>query len=162
TLLGKLVRAPIGVASPPSDQIKYEVEVARSGNSSMSDMDQIGRRSVLTCPDCHGVMWEVQDGDLVRYRCHTGHAYAAQLLNFALDDSIRRSMASALRALDERIALTRRLKSEAERGGHTHLAQSWTRTLTEIESEAQVLRTSMQRMTDLAAAAAHGEEPPKI
>ena len=50
------------------DAIKYEVEVAKSGQASMSNLDRIGRRSVLACPDCHGVMWEIDEGDLVRYR----------------------------------------------------------------------------------------------
>lgn len=161
-LLDKLAREPAGAPVSVPDQIKFEVEIARTGATSMSDMDRAGRRSLLTCPDCHGVMWEVDDGELVRYRCHTGHAYAAELLNLALDESIRRSMASALRALEERIALTRRLKADAERRGHDRVAQSWERRLDEIQSEADVLRTSMQRMTKLAAAAAQGDEPPKI
>jgi two-component system, chemotaxis family, protein-glutamate methylesterase/glutaminase len=26
----------------------------------------------ITCPECHGAMHEIKDGELVRYRCHTG------------------------------------------------------------------------------------------
>lgn len=29
-------------------------------------MDRLGRRSVLTCSDCGGIMWEIRDGDLSR------------------------------------------------------------------------------------------------
>ena len=79
-------------------------------------MDRIGQRSVLACPDCHGVMWEIDEGDLVRYRCHEGHAYTAELMSLALDDNVRRAFASALRALDERTGLARKLEAQARSG----------------------------------------------
>jgi two-component system chemotaxis response regulator CheB len=47
----------------------------------MSEMDRIGKRSLFACP---GVMWEIKEGDLIRYRCHVGHAYAAEPMNLAL------------------------------------------------------------------------------
>jgi two-component system chemotaxis response regulator CheB len=48
--------------------------IASGGRGSMTEMDRIGRRSILACPDCHGLMWEIEKGELVRYRCHVGHA----------------------------------------------------------------------------------------
>src|SRR5207244_4412068 len=62
---------------------------------------RVGRRSVLSCPDCGGVMWEIDEEGLVRYRCHVGHAYTADVMNVALDESLRRALASGLRALEE-------------------------------------------------------------
>jgi len=153
-LLEKLMNRPVGAPVPVPDTIKYEVEVARKGHSSMSDLDGLGRRSVFTCPDCHGVMWEIDDGDLVRYRCHTGHAFAAEVLNVALDDSFKRGLASALRALEERIALMRRLKGQADHDGHRRLAESWAHRLRDAENEAHVVRSSIRRIGELAARAA--------
>ena len=149
-LLAELVGEPAG---PPADceHLRFEVDIARTGRSNMSEMDRIGRRSVLTCPDCNGVMWEIEDGNLIRYRCHTGHAYAAELLSIAVDEEVRRSMASGLRAIEEKVALTRRLHDHAMQRGHAHLAQSWARQLREAEDEAAQLRTSMPRVRDLAA-----------
>jgi two-component system chemotaxis response regulator CheB len=59
--------------------------------SNMEEMDRLGRRSVLTCPDCGGTMWEVEDANLVRYRCHVGHAYTSELMSVALDETLRRT-----------------------------------------------------------------------
>ena len=61
---------------------------------------------MLACPDCHGVMWEIDEDELVRYRCHVGHAYTAKMMSLALDENLTRALASALRTLDERIAIT--------------------------------------------------------
>ena len=145
---------------PPS--IPFEVEIARSGQTSMSTMDRIGRRSVLTCPDCNGVMWEIDEADVMRYRCHVGHAYTAELMSLALDESLRRALASAARALDERIALARKLQQQSAESGHRLLADSWSRKLREAEEEAKVLRDSMRRADDIASRHADAPSPEEV
>jgi two-component system chemotaxis response regulator CheB len=101
-LLDSLAHQPAGEARPVPRSIRYEVEIARGGPGSMNEMDGIGRRSVLACPDCGGVMWEIDEDELVRFRCHVGHTYTAEVMSLALDENLRRGLASALRALEER------------------------------------------------------------
>jgi two-component system chemotaxis response regulator CheB len=149
-LLAALVQQPAGVAVPPSDRLRFEIEIARGARAKMSDMDGFGRRSVLACPDCHGVMWEIEEGDLVRYRCHVGHAYTAEAMRVAIDDNLTRALGSALRALDERIAVTQKLRDKAVASGHTQSAEWWTRSIEENEREADLIRASIVRMEELA------------
>lgn len=33
--------------------------------------------SPFSCPECNGVLSALKDADMIRYRCHTGHAYSA-------------------------------------------------------------------------------------
>jgi len=47
-LLEKLVHLPAGETLPVPEQIRFDVEVAKNGNSSTSDMDRFGRRSILS------------------------------------------------------------------------------------------------------------------
>ncbi|MBV8567823.1 MAG: chemotaxis protein CheB [Methylobacteriaceae bacterium] len=148
-LLERLALQPAGKAMPVPEAVKYEVEVARSGHSSMRSMDRIGRRSVLACPDCHGVMWEIDEGDLIRYRCHVGHAYTAELMSLALDENLRRALASALRALDERTALAQKLYRDAHDSGRERAAQSWVTKVQEFEEQASVIRDSMMRLDEI-------------
>jgi two-component system, chemotaxis family, protein-glutamate methylesterase/glutaminase len=77
-------------------------------------MDWFGERSALTCPDCGGVMWHLKDGASSRYRCHIGHAYGEEQMVVGLDDNLKRAMASALRALNERAALVGKLRDQAK------------------------------------------------
>jgi two-component system chemotaxis response regulator CheB len=153
-LLETLVRQPAGVPVPVPENIKYEVEIARSGRTGMGTMDSIGQRSLLACPDCHGIMWEINEADLVRYRCHVGHAYTAELMSIALDDNLRRALGSALRALDERIALAERLRKQESQAGRARMADSWERKAREFEQEANVIRHSIRRVDEIAAHAA--------
>src|SRR5262245_28026943 len=120
----------------------------------MRDMDRLGRRSVLTCPDCHGVMWEIDDDDLSHYRCHTGHAYGADMMALALDENVRRALASALRALEERIALTEKLRWQASERGHNQSADLWARRIAEMERETDSLRKAIIRFDEVTERAA--------
>jgi len=78
-LFETLARRPAGQAVPVASNVEYELNIASGGRGSMNEMDGIGRRSVLACPDCHGVMWEIEEGEVVRYRCHVGHTYSAEI-----------------------------------------------------------------------------------
>lgn len=150
-LFRRLVNKPQGRLAEPSADLIYEVELAKGGNGSMSQLDRMGERSLLACPDCHGVMWEIKEGDLTRYRCHVGHAYTAELMSLALDETLRRALSSGLRALDERIALARKLHDQSRDAGRIHLAESWRRKLVESEQEAEILRDAIRKFDHLAA-----------
>ena len=150
-LLKKLVQQPAGDPFPIPERLRFEVDIARNGHFKMSDMDRIGRRSALACPDCHGVMWEIEEGDIVRYRCHVGHAYTADAMAYALDENLTRALATALRALDERIAITEKLRDKAIDSHHKTSAEWWQRRRDETQREADIIRDSIRRMERMAA-----------
>jgi two-component system, chemotaxis family, protein-glutamate methylesterase/glutaminase len=152
-LLTSLAHEPAGEAKPLPRSVKYEVEIARTGRSDMDQMDEFGRRSVLACPDCGGVMWEIDEGELSRFRCHVGHTYTAELMSLALDESLRRALASALRALEERAALARKLYNQSKTSGHDLLARTWREKVKEFDRETEIIRQSTRRMDRLAAQA---------
>ena len=148
-LLNSLVQRPAGEPKPVPEGVRFEVGIASGQKSGMRDMDRLGRRSVLTCPDCNGVMWEIDDHELSHYRCHVGHAYGAEMMNLALDDNVRRALGSALRALEERIALTEKLRKQASDRGHNKSADDWIRKIEEIEKETDVLRKTIARLDEV-------------
>ena len=149
-LLKSLVSQPVGESSPIPDSVKFEVEIARGNSSSIDEMDRIAGLSGFACPDCHGAMWEIKEGELVRYRCHVGHTYAADLMSIALDENLRRALGSALRALEERRALARRLENQSRQNNRLRLASSWASRAEECEKELHAIRNSVRRLDDLA------------
>jgi two-component system chemotaxis response regulator CheB len=151
-LLESLVRQPAAAPREPPPGMRFEVEIARGERrDSMKEMDAIGRRSVLSCPDCQGVMWEIDEGELARYRCHVGHTYGAEPMSLALDDNLRRALATAQRALEERVALARRLHGQAEQNGQPHMMSAWSARVREYEQETKVVRDAIRRMEEMAA-----------
>ena len=150
-LLASLVTQPAGEAMPVPPSIGFEVAVAKGGHAAIAQMDGIGRRSGFACPDCHGAMWEIDEGDLVRFRCHVGHTYTADLMALALDENLRRGLGSALRALEERRSLASKLEKDADRRGHPHMAASWARRAKEFHRELEIIRDAMGRLDEIAA-----------
>lgn len=68
-----------------------------------------GTPSVFACPECHGVLWELKDGDLVRFRCRVGHSYGTDSLAQELSQASESALWAAMRALEEKAAMQRRI-----------------------------------------------------
>jgi two-component system, chemotaxis family, protein-glutamate methylesterase/glutaminase len=149
-LLESLVRRPAGKPTAAPAAVKYEVDIARSGGGDMGVIDRIGRRSVLSCPNCGRVMWELDEVGPARYRCHVGHAYTAELMDLAVDEGLRRALASALRVLDERSAFAHRLRAQAAREGQTKLAEVWAERQRECRREAATMSEAIKRLDRVA------------
>ena len=150
-LLAELVRQPAGAPQPAPRHLTLEVEIAKNGRSTMTDLDEIGHRSVFSCPDCGGVMWEIKNSGFVRYRCHVGHAFTAESMHAAMDENLETAMATALRTLKERIALVRLLETEAEESGRNAIANSWMLKADELEEQAAVLTSAIEQAHEIAA-----------
>ena len=71
-------------------------------------------------------------------------------MSLALNENLTRALGSALRALDERIALADRMSRQANESNRPHLAQSWRQKAREFESEANVIRGAVGRVDELA------------
>jgi two-component system chemotaxis response regulator CheB len=89
--------------------IQTEVEFIKM-NKEAEDMSELGGApTAFACPSCHGALWELQNGSLTRYRCHTGHAFSPESLLEEQSESIEQALYSALRALQEKAVALRRL-----------------------------------------------------
>ena len=121
---------------------------------------QPGIPSTMSCPECHGVLWEMKDQDLVRFRCRVGHTYSAEALLVHQSQNLEAALWTALRALEEHSALSRRLASRASSRGHARSASTFTEQAMDAEHHASVIRTvlhagvPMSDMPDIATAAA--------
>ncbi len=68
-----------------------------------------GNPSVFACPECHGVLWELREGNLVQFRCRVGHSYGSDSLVMELSQASEAALWAALRALEEKAAMQRRI-----------------------------------------------------
>ena len=75
----------------------------------MEKLNDIGKPSTFACPDCDGVLWEVGDADPPRYRCHTGHAFSLRSLEATQSGAAEAALWGAIRALEQREGLLRKL-----------------------------------------------------
>lgn len=106
----------------------------------MESEERPGRPSAFACPDCGGVLWELEENGFLRFRCRVGHAFTARHLTVEQQHAIETALWSALRALEESAALYKRLVDRATSGQQPQSAQAFQERADNTEQNARVLR----------------------
>ena len=60
------------------------------------------RPLTVTCPDCGGALKRMEVGSIVKFGCHTGHTYTAEIMATAQFEEMEKVMRAAVRFLNER------------------------------------------------------------
>jgi two-component system chemotaxis response regulator CheB len=138
---------------PVSEEMQMETRIALQDNVLESGLLRIGQLSPFTCPECHGVLLQLRSGRLLRFRCHTGHAFSARSLLAELSESIDDALWNTLRALDESVLLMRHVAEHLRQGGQDLCtAYRFTQHADETLQRADIVRQLvMQRTTPPAA-----------
>jgi two-component system, chemotaxis family, protein-glutamate methylesterase/glutaminase len=139
-LLSRLAAEPAGEGAPAAPTaMEVEVEVEAFSLEAIEG-EHPGRPSGFSCPDCNGVLWEIQDGELQRFRCRVGHAWSPESLLTQQSEGLEAALWIALRSLEERAALARRLAEAARRRGHTITASHFEEQAAEAQQAARLIR----------------------
>lgn len=110
---------------------------------------QLNHRTILTCPECGGVMWETQEGNLTLFRCHVGHAYSTESFLTEQTDSLEKALWAAIRALEERKALLARLALFSEQRGNPLAAERFRKLSRDAIERADIIRQIVQKNGDI-------------
>jgi len=129
-------RVPTPVPPAPHLQLEHAIF---EGKQPMENLPAVGTPSALTCPDCGGGLWEMNEIKPLRYRCHTGHAFTARSLDNAQAYVAEHALWASVRALQEREMLLRRLASVAEGTGDTAQAEIGRRQADRVKAQAEQL-----------------------
>jgi two-component system, chemotaxis family, protein-glutamate methylesterase/glutaminase len=141
-LLNVLSRETADEGDYAVSDIELESRIAEQEMESeefIASVDRLGKVSKLTCPDCHGALWELDD-DMLRYRCHVGHAFSAESLETGQSQMIEIALWSAVRALEEQIILAKRIVDRARRSNHKRAATMFEKRAKEAEANSSVIR----------------------
>lgn len=131
--------------SPPTrvpKDIVLEVRIAAGRKFESPDVAEIARTVALTCPDCGGVLSEV-NGKPLRFRCQVGHAYTSRTLLHDQESDVDEAMRVALRIIEERAELVARMGRDAGELGRTATAGMYSRRATEYRGYADILRQAI-------------------
>jgi two-component system chemotaxis response regulator CheB len=132
-LLGRLVRQPLKRETLGAGALE-------SGNGKDELVDPKGTPSAYTCPECHGTLWEVQDGELLRYACRVGHAFTMESMLHDQSAATERAVWAAVRALEERADLARRMEQRSHASGLHIVANRYRELAQTADKNASVLR----------------------
>jgi two-component system chemotaxis response regulator CheB len=102
-----------------------------------------GDAAGLSCPECGGALWYVVEGHAHRFRCRIGHAYSEASLMDEHGRALEIALWTALRALEERAGLLRRMARRADDAGHPHSARSFRDQASNLDRHAAVVRDNI-------------------
>lgn len=130
-------------ATPADDSlVDRELESTRLEPSTLERKEHPGTPSGFGCPECGGALWEIPEkdaargGGFLRYRCRTGHALTAHSLLTAQSDKLEEALWTALRALEEKVALSQTLAARSRGTFRTSLIED----AEDAKRHAEVLR----------------------
>jgi two-component system, chemotaxis family, protein-glutamate methylesterase/glutaminase len=141
--LAKMVRQPVTEQPNPGEnesKIEYETEMAELDEKALEGYHRAGRPSEFGCPACGGVLYELHEGNILRFRCRVGHAYTAETLVAEQSDGLEEALWVALRALEERVALFKRLAENSREHGHDRTADHFQEQVKTTEKHADAVR----------------------
>jgi two-component system chemotaxis response regulator CheB len=116
-------------SNPGTGDAAMKDPVERIEQTAYRDLDAQahgGRRgtvSIFTCPECGGCMWQLDEKELVRFRCHLGHGYAAETLLEEQDAALEAALWTAVRIFREKGVLGRQMAGRARDTGNGGAAE---------------------------------------
>jgi two-component system, chemotaxis family, protein-glutamate methylesterase/glutaminase len=144
-LLRRLTREKLEAPDPPPKALlERESLIALDGGT--ADLEPPpGEPSQFSCPSCGGVLNEIHDGDLLRFRCQVGHAYGSEALRSEQQQEFEGALWAALRALEEQAALCRRLAVRARELTQGRSAERFDDRALAAEQQARLVREALRQ-----------------
>lgn len=145
------------IAAQLETSIKDESRIAREGGSEVKQMElekkisqmdskalrgdeRPGKPSAFSCPDCGGVLWEIDEGKFARFRCRVGHAYSPETMLAAQSDVLEEAMWTAMKTLEESARLSKRLAAAERERDHEWMAERFDEKESEARDHADIIR----------------------
>jgi two-component system chemotaxis response regulator CheB len=143
-LLGDLARQEAGSSIPLSKDYLVEDRIAEGDFAFVKpDIVAPGETSPLACPDCGGVLNQINLDGQLRFRCQIGHAFTPLGLAAAQNEELERALAIAARTHRDRIRLFTQMRENARARGLPHAEQRWTEACRETTRLIEVLEKAM-------------------
>jgi two-component system chemotaxis response regulator CheB len=132
------------IERPTTELMEIETDLAMMDDDAMNLHEHPGRPSGFSCPDCNGVLWEIHDGDLVRFRCRVGHAWSSESLFGEQDQQLEAALWMALRGLEEKAALARTMGQRAHERNSPLTAARFAEQAEEASRAASLIRSMLE------------------
>ena len=124
---------------------RTEVEIQIAAEKSAFEMGimAFGDLTPYTCPECHGALVALREGNRVRYRCHTGHAFSAESLLAQISERIEDELYSALRGMEEGVLLLNHMGDHFAEHNEPKQAARYFQKANEVQQRARTVRQAI-------------------
>ena len=121
-------------------EVEIEVNIAKEQKALDAGVLQLGEPSNYACPECHGVLLQMKDGTLFRFRCHTGHAYSVESLLADITEKMDDAVWNSIRAFEEGELFMRHMAEHLDHPDTDHSAESFLKRADDTKRRAHLMR----------------------
>lgn len=143
------IKQPLPAASAPPDEelqrVNIERSIAAGAYPLAAGVLDLGMPSRYSCPECNGVLGRIDEGDLTRYRCHTGHAYTQEALLASIQHNSDETLAQTVTALEEGGMLLEEMAARARDEDDANTAEHYLHKARQAKQLVHDLRQILQK-----------------
>jgi two-component system, chemotaxis family, protein-glutamate methylesterase/glutaminase len=155
-VIAQLAHEAVPATMAPADDPLLDDENFIEIDRAASERPQAGSPSGFVCPDCGGALWELEDTTgLLSFRCRTGHGYSIETLASGQTETVEYALWAALRALEERAAMARRMAGRLRGRGSKSSATRFESQADAAVQQALVIRQALADIAPLNDTAEH-------
>lgn len=102
---------------PVTEEIEVESKIAEQQLNTqefLEHVEAIGTRTTYTCPECNGSIWQIGSSEPLRFRCHTGHSFTANVFLSEQTQNLENALWSAVRVMEEKVTFSRQMAERME------------------------------------------------
>jgi len=137
-LIESLLNEDIGDLTP-SLEPDWETQMSLLRDDPRPLDQRPGVSSGISCPDCHGVLFQIDD-EPPRFRCRVGHAWSIESLVAEEALAVDQALWTALRSLEEQATIAAREAERASEAGRAEAAERYDRKHSESHAAGAVIR----------------------
>ncbi|MDB5191104.1 MAG: hypothetical protein JWQ96_667 [Segetibacter sp.] len=139
-IIRKISNKEVNDSNTVPPEVIREAEIAQNVATGMEVVSQVAERSVFSCPDCGGGLWGVKEDVISRYRCAIGHAYSEEDLSIKQSESIEATLWVALRMMEERKSLLKKISGDQSAKGFARMSDSHKERAADLEKHIDKLK----------------------
>lgn len=130
---------------PAPEDVIIESQIAERVVVDYEHVKRLGEKSIYACPDCGGGLWEISKGGAAQgkvdqYRCHIGHSYSERDLVIKQGEIFEATLWTALRIMEERRNLLKKLEDDHAKKGLSTMAKSYKEKADDIQTHVDKLK----------------------
>jgi len=144
-LLATLSREPAekDEAYPVPLDIELEANIAEQKMNTrefLANVEKIGTRTSYTCPECNGSIWQIGEQEPLRFRCHVGHSFTADMFFGEQTRNLESALWSAVRVMEEKVTFARHLASRKRQQNLPEVAERYEQHAKNLDGEVTMIR----------------------
>ncbi|AUB44108.1 cheB, two-component system, chemotaxis family, response regulator CheB (plasmid) [Nostoc flagelliforme CCNUN1] len=128
---------------PMTEEIEVESQIAEQQMNTqefLKNVEAIGTRTTYTCPECNGSIWQIGKSEPVRFRCHIGHSFTANVFLSEQTQNIETALWSAVRAMEEKVTFSRQMSERMKNYNLESAAAKYEDHAKSLDAEVSLIR----------------------